>query len=159
MTVTAERTEDIDSIKAIMTHDALWPLVSDDGMVKEDYVPNTDDCWLLMKSGNAVIGLYHIHPHNSVTLEIHAQVLPEYRKEHSKQTGEAALKWIINSAPKSYQKVIAQIPAVHMNVIKFTQSFGFQLEGLNRLADRVDGNLCDVVLLGVTRTELEALYD
>lgn len=158
MTVTAERIKDAGVVKQIMTHDSLWPLISDEGINQDDYAPNMDDCWLLMKSGEKTIGLYHIHSHNSVTLEIHAQVLPEYRKEYSQQTGEAALKWIIKSAPENYQKVVARIPVPHMNVIKFTQSFGFQLEGLNRLADRVGGVLCDVVQLGVTRMELEALY-
>jgi RimJ/RimL family protein N-acetyltransferase len=156
----AARIYDADIIKGIMTMPAIWATIAEDGMSIEDYTPNLDDCWLLMTNGeDEVTGLYRLHPHNSVTLEIHAQVIPEFREKHSFETGKAALIWFLREAPANYQKVIAQIPTFYQNVIKFTRSFGFQLEGVNRLADRINGNLYDVVLLGMTRPEIEAKYN
>jgi RimJ/RimL family protein N-acetyltransferase len=99
--------------------------------------------------------IYNIHPHNSVTLEIHAHVLPEYRKQYSLETGDLVLKWIIEEGPEQYKKVIAQIPTCYPNVINFTLAHGFKKEGINRKSDIIDGILYDQVMLGITREEIE----
>ena len=113
------------------------------------------DCWVAIRDGDKVIGLYNLHPHNSCTLEIHAQILKEYRKEYSAATGEAVLRWIVKNAPSSYQKLIAQIPVIYENVKLFTCSQGFQVEGVNRMSYRKNGVLCDQWLLGQTMDEVE----
>lgn len=154
------RTFDDDAVKAIMFHPVIWEKCAEDGQNQEDYDPCTKaDCWLIIEAENVNIGMYNIHPHNSTTIEIHAHILPEFRKMYSFESGDMALKWIFGEAPEQYQKVIAQIPACYKNVIDFTLAHGFIKEGINRLSDRVDGVLYDQWLLGITRTEIGEYFD
>ncbi len=156
----AIRTYDEQIIKSILFCPEIFKTIAEDGFLKENFeLDCIGDCWLLMSNDDKTIGLYHLHPRNSVTLEIHAHVLPEHRKQHSKETGLAALQWILDYAPDHYQKVIAQIPVIYENVKKFTCSFGFVEEGLNRLSYIKNGEIVDQWLLGITRTEIEGIFN
>lgn len=153
--ITANRTYDHSLIESIMTSPALWATVAEDGHSPDSFTCDTEgECWLLMSNGDDVVGVYNIHGINAVTCEIHAQVIPEYREQHSYETGKAALEWIYNNAP-GYKKVIAQVPVVFENVKNFTCQFGFQVEGINRLSYLKDGAIVDQWLLGITRDEIE----
>ena len=157
--IKATRTHDHDLIKSIMTSRGLWETVAEDGHLPADFTCDTEsECWLLMTSGDDVVGLYNIHGINAITCEIHAQVIPKHREKHSYDTGKAALAWIFNEAPE-YKKVIAQIPVVFENVKNFTCQFGFQVEGTNRLSYLKDGAIVDQWLLGMTRDEIEVFLD
>jgi RimJ/RimL family protein N-acetyltransferase len=154
--VIAERTFDKDVIASIMTTPDIWDTIAEDGSNIDDFSADCDgECWVLMTVDNDVIGAYNLHPHNSVTLEIHAHVLPEYRNAYSGDTGTAILQWFLDNSPNKYEKIIAQIPVIYDNVKRFTCSFGFQEEGVNRLSYKKNGNIIDQWLLGITRTEIE----
>ena len=154
VTIEAARIYDTDLIKALITRDDIWATVAEDGQLCSEFEPEVNaQCWLLMTSDDQHIGLYNLHAHNAVTVEIHAHVLPEYRAEHSRSTGASALKWLYDHHPE-YQKVVAQIPCIYENVKKFTCSFGFQLEGVNRLSYLKNGEIIDQWLLGMTRDEI-----
>jgi len=156
----AIRTYDDHLIKAIMTLPEMWATVAEDGQSPVLYEPNVEDeAWVLITKdgGEELIGAYRIHSHNSVTVEIHAQILPEHRKEHGKESGRTILKWILDNADPDCQKVIAQIPEIYPNVINFTKGQGFKEEGVNRLSYKKNGIIVDQVLLGITRSEIESV--
>lgn len=139
-----------------MTHPDIWKTCAELGSNINDYDPEVEaDCWLMLDVDGENIGVYNVHAHNSTTIEVHAHVLPEFRQKHSHETGDLVLKWILEEGPEQYQKVIAQIPECYPNVIKFTMAHGFKKEGVNRQSDIVDGILCDQILLGITRSEIE----
>ena len=151
-----ERTFDEQVVKSVMLHPAIWATVAEDDQIPGDWEPETDgECWLEVVNGDTLVGLYNFHPTNSTTLEIHAHVLPQYRKDCAFESGDLALKWMLEQAPEQYQKVIAQVPTLYGNVIKFTLAHGFTLEGINRLSDRIGGVLYDQYLLGITRNEIQ----
>lgn len=150
------RTYDTELIKSILLEPCLWDTIAEDGQVKDDFEPAVEDeCWLLMTHDETVIALYNYHTKNAITVEIHAHVLPEHRKKFSKATGAAALRWLITTNPQ-YQKVIAQIPHIYRNVMEFACSFGFIIEGINRLSYLKNGEIIDQWMLGITRKEIEA---
>lgn len=146
----ATRIFETDIIKSIMFE--LWDTVAEDGQEKADYKPNMDDAWVAIHDDDKIVGLYNFHPLNSVTLQIHAQVRKEYRKEYSFATGQAALKWFLET---SYQKLVAEVPVIYPNVRDFCLSQGFSLEGINRKSCRKEGKLIDQWYLGITREELQ----
>jgi len=152
------RTFDPQVVKSVMLSPEIWETVAEDDQQPELFEPEmVSDCWLSVLRGTSLIGLYNIHPHNKVTLEIHAQILPEYREEHAKESSRLVLQWILDCPDADdYQKVIAQIPTLYPNVKQFTLNAGFQEEGLNRLSCRRNGKLYDQWLLGITRPEIEA---
>ncbi len=150
---------DIPTILSVLTDPDIFATISEDGIKPEDLKIDVDSqCWLAMVSSSKFLGLYNLKPLSGVCLDIHAHVLPEFRKEHSKETGRAALQWIYANAPK-YHKVEARIPVCYKNVRDFTCSFGFKEEGLSRLSYRKNGMLHDQYLLGITRGEIEAFLN
>jgi len=152
--VTATRIFSPLQVRRIMVWPSMWETVAEDGQKPEDFRPDVErDCWLSMTAGETEIGLYLLQQRNGVMVEIHAQVLPEYRKQYSKASGHAALQWILDNIPDC-QKVIAWVPAIYQNVKDFTCSFGFQVEGVNRKSYLKHGELHDQWLLGILRSEI-----
>ena len=131
----------------------MWDNVCEDGHTIEEFDPEPEaNCWVAMGD----YGVYCLHPHNRVTLEIHAFILPEHRKEHSEMSGKKILEWIYSEA-EQYKKVIAQIPKLYPNVRDFCLKQGFALEGINRMSHLKDGKLMDMWLMGITREEIKGL--
>ncbi len=147
-----QRTHNSELIKSVVS--TMWNSVCEDGHKIEDFDPKPEqNCWVNIED----IGLYNLHPHNSTTLEIHAFILPNKRKENSVLTGKEILKWILENAPKQYQKIIAQVPFLYPNVKDFCINNGFQIEGINRLSHKKNGKIVDQWLLGITREEIKGL--
>ena len=144
------RTWNKELIKSVVSQ--MWDHVCEDGHSLDAFDPKpNENCWVSIED----IGMYNLHPHNSTTLEIHAFILPTKRKEHSKLTGQEILKWILDNAPKQYQKIIAQVPSIYPNVKDFCIKNGFQVEGVNRLSHKKNGEIVDQWLLGITREEIK----
>lgn len=159
-TVIAARIYDKDLIKGIMTRPDIWATIAEDGQDPVLFDPNTcDECWLLMSTEKGeIVGLYNIHGVTAVTAEIHAQVLPEYRKQYSRECGVEVLRWLYEFCP-GYLKYIANIPTIYDNVKNYTLTFGFMVEGVNRMSYLKNGILCDQWMLGITREEIGAFLD
>ena len=149
------RTYDAALITDLMTRDDIWATIAEDGQKKEEFEPNVlDECWLEMKAGETLVGVYNLHTHNGITVQIHAHVLPEHRKKNSRATGIESLRWIYDNAPV-YKKVIAEIPFCFENVKNFAESIGYQLEGVNRLSYLKNGVIVDQWRMGITRDEIK----
>lgn len=152
--LTIERTEDLELIKSVIADPVIWETVAEDGMNYDNFEPNVmSEAWLVIRSGNEIIALFNIHSHGAITAEIHAHVLPKHRKEFSRDAGDICLQWFYDEFPE-YEKLIAQIPVIYENVERFTVSYGFKHEGLNRKCYLKNGEIIDKWLLGITRDEL-----
>jgi RimJ/RimL family protein N-acetyltransferase len=154
----AERTSDKKAVEKIITLPEIFDCISED----DCDLPEIDvikDCWLIIKVDDLCIGAYFLHPHNSTTLEIHAHILPEYRKEHAINSGSVILQWVLDECPETYQKIIAQVPKLYPNVKSFCEVNGFKVEGINRLSHRKNGVLHDQWLLGITRDEIKGVLN
>jgi len=149
------RTFDPGVVKSFLLRPDILATIAEDG--GDDFEPDMErNIWLLMKSGETEVGLYQIERINGITAQIHANVLPEHRKPHSKATGRAALRWVYANLPEIH-KVIAVIPTIYPNVRDFTLSFGFALEGVNRQSYLKNGAIHDQWILGITRPEIGAM--
>lgn len=154
MTVTATRTYSVPDVCRIMTQPSLWATAAEDGQDPDKFKPDLNgDCWLRLEADGEAIGLYQLQMRNSVLVEIHANIMPKYRKEHSEETGHAVLRWIVEEVPDC-RKIIAWVPKLYPNVRDFTLQFGFRVEGVNRLSYRKNGKLHDQWLLGITKDEI-----
>lgn len=152
-----ERTLDAELIKGIITRPDMWRTVAEDGVKVEGYAPDlARAAYLSVSVGGAVVAIYQLMAINSVCLEIHAHVLPEYRSKYADKTGRAVLKWIYDTAPQ-YNKVVVFVPVLYKNVRLFTCRLGFKEEGLNRASYLKNGIIVDQWLLGITRAEIGEL--
>lgn len=151
----ASRIFDPEVVKSFLLRPEIVATIAEDGC-GDGFEPDMErNIWLLMKSGDTEVGVYQIERINGITAQIHANVLPEHRKPHSKATGRAALDWVYANLPDIH-KIIAVIPTLYPNVRDFTLSFGFVLEGINRQSYLKNGAFHDQWMLGITRPEMGA---
>lgn len=148
----AERTYDSDLIKSVLLRPEIKATIAEDGV--EDFEPDlSDDIWLAMRDKN-ITGIYQLQRINGIMIQIHANVLPEYRKTHSRATGKAALAWVLENLPDIH-KIVAYIPVLYPNVRDFTASFGFQTEGFLSQSFQKNGEIHDQWVMGITRPEVQ----
>ena len=141
-----ERTDDIDKITRVLKHPEIFDRISEDGPSIEHWMPSVDEAIFLTDKDN--IGVMILHWVNSVSLECHVQVLPEHR-DGAFDFGQSALKWAWRNTKAT--KIVAQIPEIYPNVIRFAYKNGFSFEGVNKLSHMKNGTLHDQYYLGLIR--------
>lgn len=134
----------------------LWDRISEDGNKKDDFkiLPNPYFWWIGCYSKKGVlVGIFWLHHINNVTIQLHAHVKKEYRKDYAYQCGREILKYFIKEF-KNYEKMIAEIPEIYPDVIKFTLKFGFKEEGVNRLSYKKNNKIVNQCRYGITKKEV-----
>lgn len=102
-----------------------------------------------------LIGCYRLHQINKATWQIHAFILPEHRREYSKESGASILQWCLDNL--DFEKLICIIPDRFPNVVGFVESIGFKHEGTNRQSYTKDGQLWDLQSFGLTKEEIKGI--
>ena len=148
----ASRTYNTKLIRGILIDPEIYDRISDDSRAKLKINTKTQ-YWVKMEVDDELIGVYWLQPLNRWTVNIHAQILAKYREKHAFESGKAILQWFLDNT--DYLKIVGEIPDCYPDVIKFTQKFGFQIEGCNRQSVMKNGKLIDQTLLGITRAEIE----
>lgn len=151
---------DVDAIKDVFTHPEIWATIAEDNQYPEDFeVDLTKELYMACLVNGEIIGFYAFAVVNGIELDIHAQILPKFRKKYSLASGKAILDWFFHYAPEKYQKLTAQIPFKYPNVKDFALRIGFQHEGVNRKSYKKDGVIYDQWHLGITRDEIGTIYE
>ena len=145
-----ERCYDVDVVRAILTHPAIYDRISEDGTLpREDYIPDLiGAAFVIGIVGADPIGLMIYNPISGIVWECHVQVLPEYRKEYASEFFKKALGWAFDMGCR---KIIAQIPFLYPDVKKFALKHGFEVEGVNRKSYLKNNVLHDQWYLGLVR--------
>ena len=155
MSLKATRTYDVEVIWSIVYQPELWACVAEDNppTFKPDVI---NEAWILITNNDEIVGCYNLHKLNGVTWQIHAFILPS-KREHSKESGLSVLKWALDNL--EFQKIEAVIPVIFPNVYHFTLNQSFKDEGLSRKSYMKNGELHDRHCLGITRSEVEDLFN
>ena len=154
--LTAQKTEDIEEIKSVLGHPVILEAISEDGAKLKD-IDVKNETWVSIKKKDITIGIYNLVPLNAITMEVHAHVLPEYRKEYSMRTSRIFYKWFLENTDRL--KLIAIVPFFHKNVQNFLISNKFTVEGINRKSFRRNNEIMDQIMFGITRKEIEIFLD
>ena len=139
-----ERTNDMSLVKSILSSDGVWENIGGHLHDKEEFSP--DDSWLYVVGivdGEAV-GMVLVHDDDGHD-KCHVQIIPKYRKEHSKEFGVLGMAWIWNNT--SINRLVASIPAIYPNVIKYAKLQGFEVLRTVDGMYKKDGVTCDLVLM------------
>lgn len=113
---------------------------------------NPDYQYLAISTDDGIIGFWVIHYTGSRTLSIHINILERFRNEYALQSGWFFLNHVFSTIP-GVERVECEIPNCYQDVIKFTQKFGFKIEGVKRKAITRNEILQDVHILGLLRSE------
>ena len=152
--ITLKKAETVEEVALILKDPELFERIAEDGHLTEDYEIPFDEhqCYMMIMKGDQAIGVWNLYPINMVTLNIHCNIIKQYRN-YGKEAARLIVDWFANDCPAQYQKLNAEIPAVYPEVYHFTKKFGFVDEGINRLSIMKNGELTDQYMLGLTREE------
>ena len=111
-----------ENINSVLKHPDIWPRIADKGQLVDEWTPLHDDVTYLYSEGVIFI----LHPEDDA-IEIHANVLPDYRHK-AKLAADMALEYGFNTLQAD--KIIAKIPEEYGSVygfaLKFMNDVGFK---------------------------------
>lgn len=149
---TFEPTVDVDEIKAIITHVALWPHVTDDfSPSREDYQPvmHPSVLYLIVRDHGVLQGLFFFHPINSILSEIHTCLLPHSWGNTARQIAREMLIWFWENS--SCERLVTTVPDYNRLALVFAKAAGMVEYGRNPESYMKGGKLIDLILLGIGR--------
>lgn len=122
------RTLDAGICIEILTNEDIFKDISEDGATFNDLkIDVIKDTWLSICTETELIGCIQFKSKYSKCYESHIHILPEYRKEHSKNAGIEIIKWCEKELSGSV--LYTEVPAMCKNVIRYLESFGFSHAG------------------------------
>lgn len=154
-----ERTTDPVLILSVVTHPAIYPHISDDSApAAERFVPPIGDglYWLAAWEGEALAGAFFLHPWNGITFEVHTCILPEFRGAKSRAATSAMLAWMFTQT--HCEKVVTHVPAINQKALRLARDSGLKDEGVNRQSFKLNNQIFDQHLLGITREEWKSCH-
>lgn len=158
--ITFERSFNYELIRQIITHERIWPHVSDDfSPPPSEYRPlESDVVWYVLgrdirpdSPDGRIIGLWVFHPHNAVCWEMHLQVLPWAWGPVGSEAGREVIEWFWEQT--ICQRIIGIVPASNRLALHFMLKTGMRIFGVNEASFRKDGNLIDQICFGISKPE------
>lgn len=147
-----ERTRDYARIRAIATHEKLWPHVSDDfSGPREEWRPVEDEalCYVLAREGEETLGFFLLVPQNGVCWDIHTCLLPEAWGARAREAARGIVAWTFAETP--CQRLVTSVPGHNRLALRFAQRAGMTEYGRNPKSYLKGGILQDQILLGLSR--------
>lgn len=151
--ITLKKAESVEEVDKILRDPELFDRISEDDV--KDYETPFDghQRYMMIMKDDLAIGVWNLYPLNSVTLNIHCNMLKDYR-EYNEEAGVLLFTWFLADCPKQYQKLNTEIPTIYASVYHYAKKFGFKDEGINRKSIKKSGELIDQWRLGITRNEV-----
>jgi RimJ/RimL family protein N-acetyltransferase len=148
-----ERTRDWPLIKSIVTHEKIWPAISDDfSGIPEDWQPLQDESffYLLVKDAEEVLGCFILHPDNGnkICWKVHTAFLPSSWGERIRRAGYLGHQWIF--ANTECRRIVTDVPIYNRIALRFAVKSGMKEYGMNPKSFMKNGTLHDVIMLGVS---------
>jgi hypothetical protein len=110
-----KKTTNNDEISSVLKHPDIWPRIADKDQSIDEWQPPHDDVSYLYSEGVVFI----LHPEGDA-VEIHANVLPDYRHK-AEAAANMALEYGFNTLQAN--EIIAKIPKEYGSVYGFALKF------------------------------------
>lgn len=147
-----ERTNDIEYIKQCVTHPKIWDYSTDDGSVEKSiYVPLIADVvyWLMVVE-DSPLGVFLLHPHNSICFEVHTCLLPKIWGR-SVECTLAGIDWMWENT--SCRRIITNVPEYNLLAIRLAERSGLLRFGENPKSYLKNGILYNQIMLGISKED------
>lgn len=148
--MTLQRTRDMRTVAAILSHPAILPHVRDDDVLSCEPVDHEAFYWMLVDDGKPA-GVFLVHAHNSACYEMHTAMLPRTWGDQAASAAQMLLAWAFTAT--SCRKMITAVPAYNRAALRFAKAGGMVQEGVNRQSYLHNGALIDQIMLGITKQE------
>lgn len=150
--LTIERTQDWPLIKRIVTHEKVWPHVTDDySSAPELWEPIQHESafYVLVSEDGNSLGLFALYPHNRICWAVHTCLLPECYGETSRRIARESIEWVFSNT--ECLRIITEVPAYNRIALKFAKDAGMTEYGVNPESYMKGGKLRDLILLGISK--------
>jgi RimJ/RimL family protein N-acetyltransferase len=147
-----DRSWDWQLIKGVVTHPRVYPHISDDFCPPaEQWEPNRHESiwYVVVRDGGELLGLWMFVPHNAICWEIHTCLLPSAWGRRAREAAQQGWAWLW--ANSSCVRVITDVPECNRLALRFARAAGMTQYGLNPKSYMKNGQLHDVILLGISR--------
>lgn len=144
-----ERTYNRSHINTVLKHPDIYKVISGDLSPKlEDFNYSTAHSIFILGTDNDVLGLAIIDTITSLVAKFHYQVLPDKRKKYAVELHNKIVIHLKKILP-DVKKLVAEVPVIYPNVIKFGVKQGWKVEGVNSKSYLKNGQLIDQTYLGI----------
>ena len=161
-----ERSFDYQLIRRIMTHPRIFPHISDDySPAMSEYRPvESGQIWYVIvrdiypdAGPEEILGLWMFVPQNGVCWEVHTCLLPAAWGERGQRAARMLPDWIWENT--HCQRIVTNVPTPNRLALHFALKAGMKIFGVNRESYLKHGVLCDQVMLGISKSEKQALFE
>lgn len=147
--MTFERTADPELLKAlVLKYPSIWNAITDD-FSRAEYSPVLDDriWYVLAIEDGAPFGFFAFFPQTAVCFDMHT-VMPLNARSRIAMLG--AIRWLWQQQP-SLARVVTMVPSCNRIALRFGLRAGLEQYGRNPNSYMKGGQMCDQILLGVSR--------
>lgn len=137
--------DDTDRINQLMKHDLIWPHISCDRCIKDDFQAPYG-IYLGAFDDDINAGFFLVQPVNSVTVEIHTVIDPKFWG-CSEVFAKEVISWIFSET--GIMKIITFIPEYNIKAKRLAEKAGMKNEGLVKSSYLKGGVLHDQLLYGI----------
>lgn len=150
---TFETSKDVQLIKRIITEPSIYRGSRDDFSPEPDqFKPPSGMLYVLAYQDGVHIGLWALAPHSRILWEVHTCILPEFWGDVAASASISFLEWVWIHTP--CQRLFTSVPGTNKLAKRFAERAGMQIYGVNPKAYQKDGNLIDLIMLGISRPEV-----
>jgi len=132
----------------ILINPEIYETIRDDFSVDSQDFDLHPDIALVAYIDGSPAGCVALRAINGVKMEIHVQILPEYRFT-SLLLGHEMMSWIWQNT--NAQKLVAEIAFKYENVKRYAERMGFKVEGTCTKGIQIDGVLMNQWIMGISR--------
>lgn len=151
----AEETRDFKLIYEIMSCDAIYPYITEDGSPDcLDYEPPDTPAMryvMIYDDDGSELGLFVLVTQNMAMAEVHTCLLPRAYGSKAVKAGKLMEKWVWDAT--KFHRLVTLVPAYNRVALAFAKRCGMVQYGLNPKSYMKKGVLWDSILLGLSRPE------
>lgn len=141
-------------VNSILKHPAIYSRISHDHR-SAGYISHPDVSYLGAYVDGALVGVFTVIESGYIETDLHAAILPSALKR-SRDLGRACLSHVFKRDP-GVARVTAQVIGDLQSAVNYCKRLGFKHEGARRDACMRNGKLTDVIVMGMTRADWEAM--
>lgn len=147
-----KRTFDMELVRRIMTHPAIYEGIADDFYPAADnFLPmeSPNLYYMVAKAGEETLGLYITHPINRVLWELHHALYPRAYRRRGAEIAKAFEEWLFGMTP--CVRAMGFTPACNRLALRYAVQNGMELVGVNRQCYMKRGKLWDQIIFGKSK--------
>lgn len=150
-----ERTHDMELVNQVIRHPRVYPHVSDDFSPPAEQLSMQDNealWYVAVRDESDFLGIFLFAPDNPICWEVHTCLLPRAWGDRAVEAATEVCRWIWQNT--SCRRIITEVPENNTLALKLALNSGLKQYGVNPRACLRGGVERDLILLGISKDEV-----